>query len=302
MKIAVTGARGFVGRHLAIVLSDGKHHVVPLNRNDWDLTSGTSPASLLAGCDAVVHLAAQVHRRGRDDDPAFVRTMFDTNVRGTERLARAAVECNVGRFVFLSSAAVYGGGDTTRSVDELTPCHPDTSYGRSKLAAEEVLQAIATETGLAIVALRPPLVYGAGAPGNFHTLVRLASRGWPVPSGALRARRSLISITNLCDLIVGSLETASLPRGAYVAAEPARPIGDLYSGLCEAAGRRPRVVPFPRGGLRWALDALGRADVARAVLDDFVMDAGAARNELNWSPRDLFMEELDRAMAAEAAV
>lgn len=299
MKIAVTGARGFVGRHLTALLADSKHHVVPLNRNDWDLISGTSPAPLLSGCDAVVHLAAQVHRRGRDDDPAFVETMFDANVRGTERLARAAVESAVGRFVFLSSAAVYGRG--ARSVDELTPCRPDTAYGRSKLAAEEVLQAIAKETGLAVVALRPPLVYGAGAPGNFHTLVRLASRGWPVPSGALRARRSLISVTNLCDLVVRSLETASLPRSVYVAAEPARPIGDLYSGLCEEAGRRPRVVPFPRAALQLALAAIGRAHVARAVLDDFVMDAGAAQRELNWSPRDLFMEELRAAVAAEAA-
>jgi nucleoside-diphosphate-sugar epimerase len=300
MKIAVTGARGFVGRHLTTMLADRKHHVVPLGRNDWDLTSGASPARLLSACDAVVHLAALAHHRGRENDAAFVQTMFDANVRGTELLARAAAERGIGRLVFLSSAAVYGRAD--HAVDESSPCRPDTAYGRSKLAAEQSLQAITKETGLEVVALRPPLVYGAGAPGNFRTLVRLVSRGWPVPSGALTARRSLISVTNLCDLIVRALEAASLPRGAYVAAEPARPIRDLYYGLCQAAGRRPLVVPFPSTALRLALGAIGRTAVSRAVLEDFAMDAGAARAELDWPPRDLFMEELRRAVATEAGL
>ena len=293
MKVAVTGARGFIGRHLVTFLGDHGHQVVAINRDHWDLTSRTSPAPLIAGCDAVVHLAAQVHARGRADDEAFLRAMFDANVRGTESLARAAAECQIGRFVFLSSAAVYGRG-SARAIDENSPLGPVTPYGRSKAAAEEALQAVANGSGLQTVALRPPLVYGAGAPGNFNTLVKIASRGLPVPSGALAARRSVVAVTNLCDLIVRALETDELPRPAYVAAEPARPIGDLYYGLCRAAGRRPVIVPLPRGALRLALKIAGRAD---AALNDFAMDAGAARQELGWSPRDRFKEELARAVA-----
>ena len=297
MKIAVTGAQGFIGRHLTTALAGRGHAVVPIGHDDWDLTSEASPAALLAGCDAVVHLAAAVHRRGRPGDADFVRTMMATNLGGTERLARAAAAAGVARFVFLSSAAVYGRGAGHGTIDEATPLAPDTPYGESKRAAEAALQAIAEETGLGTVALRPPLVYGPGAPGNFATLVRLASRGLPVPSGALAARRARIAVTNLCDLVACALAADRPPRRAYVAAEPAGPIADIYRGLCVAAGRKPRVVPFPRGVLRLALRLAGRAETA-SVLDDFVMDASAARRDLGWAPRDLLAEELGRAMAA----
>ena len=298
MRIAVTGARGFIGRHLTEHLAGRGHEVVPVNRDDWDLTSEVSPAALISGCDAVVHLAALVHVRGRPGDAAFARTMIETNLRGTERLARAAVAAGVARFVFLSSAAAYGRATGGRAVDEATPLDPVTPYGQSKRAAEETLRGIAQDTGLVTVALRPPLVYGPGAPGNFARLVWLASRGLPVPSGALQARRANISVTNLCGLVACALAVDHPQRAAYVAAEPARPIGDIYRGLCAAAGRRPRIVPLPRGALRLALNAIGRSAAARTVLDDFIMDATAARRELGWTPQDLFTEELARAMAA----
>ena len=297
MKVAVTGARGFIGRHLTPFLTERSHIVASLNRDDWDLTSQTTPARLLDGCDAVVHLAAHVHVRGRPSDDQFISTMFETNVRGTEVLARTAADAGVTRLVFLSSAAVYGPRAGGQAVDEASALRPDTPYGQSKLAAEEALRIISAETGLATVALRPPLVYGPGAPGNFRTLVRLVSRGLPVPSGALVARRATISVTNLCHLIISALEADPPPRSAYVATEPARPIGDIYYGLCEAAGRRPLVMPFPRAALRLVLRLARRSETARAVLDDLVMDASAAQRELGWSPQDLFAEELKRAMA-----
>ena len=297
MRVAVTGARGFIGRHLKKYLTQRDHEVVAINRDDWDLTSQASPPHCSMAATPLCHLSALVHIRGRSTDDQFVKTMVETNVRGSERLARAAADQGAFRFVFMSSAAIFARRNGTAVIDEDTPLHPDTPYGQSKLAAEEALQAIAKDTNLVPVALRPPLVYGAGAPGNFRTLVRLASRGLPVPSGALTARRSLISVTNLCGLIACALEARRPVRDAYVAAEPARPIADVYYGLCAAAGRRPLVVPFPRGALRLALAAAGRSETARAVLDDFVMDAGAAQRELGWAPNDLFVEELGRAMA-----
>ena len=298
MRIAVTGATGFVGRHLTVYLAGRGHEVVPVSRGDWDLTSEASPAALIAGCDAVVHLAARVHVRGRSGDAAFARTMVAVNQRGTERLAHAAAEAGAGRFVFLSSAAVYGTGHGSRVIDERTPLSPETPYGESKCGAEAALESIGRETGLVTVALRPPLVYGPGAPGNLATLVRVALRGLPVPSGALRARRAHISVTNLCDLVACTLAVDRPLQSAYVASEPARPIADVYYGLCAAAGHRPRVVPFPPGALRWALNVTGRRETARAVLEDFVMDAGAARRELGWSPQDRFAEELAAAIRA----
>ena len=282
MKIAVTGARGFIGRHLTSVLADRGHGVVLVNRDDWDLTSQISPAALLDGCGAVVHLAARAHVAGRPGDVQFLRTMFEANVRGTALLAQAAAEQRVSRFVFLSSAAVYGHGNRKQVIDEATSLHPVSAYGQSKIAAEEALQAIAGDAGLTTVMLRHRSSTAAVRPAiskrSFDGVPRV-----PVPSGALAARRSLISATNLCDLVACALEADSLPRSAYVAAEPARPIADLYYGLCAASGRRPLVVPFPRAALRLALNIAGRSDMAGTLLDDFAMDASATRRELNWS-------------------
>ncbi len=296
MKVAVTGARGFIGRHLTTFLTERGDDVVSINRDDWDLASGTAPsATLLADCNGVVHLAALVHVRGQSTDEAFTRKMVETNVRGTGLLANAAVRAGVQRFIFMSSASVYGRAVNGQIIDENSPLRPETAYGRSKVAAEEALRAISRESDLASVALRPPLVYGAGAPGNFRTLLRAASRGFPVPSGALTARHSMISVTNLCDLVACAIEASDLARPAYVAAETARSIGDVYRALCAAAGRRPLIVPFPQSALRLALAALNRGALADALLNDFIMDASTAGSELNWSPRDLFAEELERA-------
>ena len=299
MRIAITGERGFIGRHLAAILAERAHEVVPINRNDWDLTSQGSPGALIKGCDALVHLAAYVHIRGQQNDAEFVRRMSETNHRGTEFLARTAAVQGVPRFVFMSSAAVFGHGSSSQVIDESSPLQPDTPYGQSKLAAERGLESISKDTGMVTVALRPPIVYGPGAAGNFGKLVRLVSRGLPIPSGALTARRAFISVTNLCNLVIRALGATGTIRKAYVAAEPARPIGDLYYGLCKMAGRRPVIIPTPRAALRLALNLSGRFEMARAVLDDFLMDASAARRELDWSPEDLFTEELDRAMAEQ---
>lgn len=297
MRVVVTGAGGYIGRHLAGHLAGRGHAIVPLTHGDWDLTSGVSPAALLADCDAVVHLAGRVHVRGRAADAAFGRAMVETNVRGTERLAGAAADVGVRRFVFISTSTVYGRATAGRTIDESTPLNPETAYGESKAAAEEALRTIAASTGLETIALRPPPVYGPGMAGNLRSLLQFARRGLPMPSGALGARRSFVSVTNFCALIVAALEVAHPARFAYVAGEPARPIGDVYGALCTAYGRRPRIVPMPRAVLRMGLAVIGRGALAGALLDDFMMDSSAARSELGWAPQDLLADELYRATA-----
>ena len=298
MKIAVTGARGFIGHHLTALLTRRGHDVVPINRDDWDLTSQAPPTALLSGCDAVVHLAGRAHVRGRPSDETFTRSMIEANARGSERLAGAAAEAGVRRLVFVSSSAVYGRADEGQAIDETSPLRPETAYGRSKVAAEEALRAVAQRTGLRTIALRPPPVYGPGMAGNLRSLMQFARRGLPMPSGALVARRSFVSVSNFCGLVVCALDVDRPVGDAYVAAEPARPIGDVYRALCAAAGRKPLVVPVSREMLRLALKMAGRGALIGALLDDFAMDAGAARRELGWAPKDLLADELRQAVAA----
>ena len=183
MKIAITGARGFIGRHLTKFLTERGCVVVPINRDDWDLTSQSSPATLINDCDAVVHLAARVHVRGQAGDDQFVKTMVETNVVGRSGWRAPQRDQGATRFVFMSSAAVFARGIGAAVIDEDTPLRPETPYGQSKLAAEEALQAIAKDAGLVSVALHR-LVYGAarqaisGRSSGWH---REACRSRPAP-------------------------------------------------------------------------------------------------------------------------
>ena len=213
-RILVTGATGFVGRHLCnVLLSDG-HNVLGTTRKDIAATSGTELrlttipdigdyvdwAPVLQDVDSVVHLAARVHvMKESAEDP--LATYRRTNVAGTENLIRRAGKYGVKRFVFISTVKVHGDatvGTPYSIADTPTPTDP---YGRSKLEAEELVETIGAEEGIETVIIRPPLVYGPGVAGNFLRLLRLVDKGIPLPFGLVENVRSLVGVGNLCDLI-----------------------------------------------------------------------------------------------------
>ena len=208
MKVLVTGANGLVGQAVCATLEQAGLTVVRAVRRAGapgdlalgDLSGQTDWAALLpSGLDAVVHLAAQVPGGGLEDDAAL-QAYQKTNVEGALHLARGCSQKGVKRFVFISTAKVFGEGqDEPYSTND--PAQPEDAYAASKWAAERGLQALASETGMELVILRPPLVYGPGVKGNFLRLMRTVERGIPLPFGAVHNRRSMIGVGNLADAI-----------------------------------------------------------------------------------------------------
>ncbi|MDP1645329.1 MAG: SDR family oxidoreductase [Thiobacillus sp.] len=292
MKVLVTGAAGFVGRVLCDQLTVAGHVLVPTVRRASGLRNelvigeigpSTDWQTALVGCDAVVHLAARVH--GMDDTTqnplALVRA---TNTEGTLNLARQAAEAGVKRFVFISTIKVNGEGRDT-PYRETDAAAPENAYAISKWEAEQGLQRIAQETGLEVAILRPPLAYGPGVKANFLRLMRTVERGWPLPLGAIRNRRSLLYLGNFVDAIRLCVEHPAAAGQTFLL-DDGVPVStpELIRAVARAMGRSTHLLAVPVGVLELAGVLLGkRAAVARLTGSLFV-DSSAIRSRLGWVP------------------
>jgi nucleoside-diphosphate-sugar epimerase len=277
--IAITGASGFIGqRFLAHVAASG-HRPLPLSRAD--LTSNLDET--LRSVDIVVHLAGRAHvlkENAADPGQAF-RT---ANVGLTTHVLNASVNAGVRRFVLMSSAGVLGNVTPTVGLDDDAPPSPYDNYSRSKFEAELVVKALPAER-IETVIVRPPLVYGPGARGNFGRILRAVSRGWPLPVGALHAPRSMIGLRNLCDItLMAALDHRAAQEVLLVSDSQVVSVRELALALGSALGKRPILLSIPVWLLASMLKLLGKgADVAR-LTTPFVVSAKRVREVLGWSP------------------
>ncbi len=216
-----------------------------------DLGAAVDWTGLLAGIDAVVHLAGIAHA-----GPGIAEERYDrVNHRATAALAAAARDAGVSRFVFVSSIRAQTGPAADHVVSERDTPRPTDAYGRSKLAAERAVAA----SGMPFTILRPVLVYGPGVKGNLRALMRLAALPVPLPFGALEARRSLVSLANLASAIAFALREKACAGETYVVADPEPlTIGEMVTALRRGRGRPPGLVAVPEALLRLALTAVGR--------------------------------------------
>ncbi|MTI93171.1 NAD-dependent epimerase/dehydratase family protein [Stutzerimonas stutzeri] len=208
MRILLTGSSGFVGSALAQALAERPlgelvlpvRSVVEGRPAIGEIGAATDWSALLDGVEVVVHCAARVHvMRETDADP--LAAFRAVNVQGTLRLAESAAAAGVRRFIFLSSVKVHGEASGERPFRASDPPAPADAYGLSKLEAEQGLRELSARTGMELVIIRPPLVYGPGVKANFRSMMRWLARGVPLPLGAIHNRRSLVALDNLVDLI-----------------------------------------------------------------------------------------------------
>jgi nucleoside-diphosphate-sugar epimerase len=276
MQVAITGAQGFIGTNLVPVLEARGHRIRAVSR------ALLSNSQAFSGCDAVVHLANIAHASA---DEALLQKV---NLEGTRRVAEAAALAGAGRLIYLSSIKASGDETRGRPFDGMEPPLPQDGYGRAKCAAERALIEVSGRTGLQIVILRPPLVYGPHVKANFLALMRAIARGWPLPFSGIRNRRSVVHVENLADLIACSLETAKLALHACVVSDgPPVSTPELCRAIGNALGRPARLFRAPTALIE--LLPGGKSLTRSLEIDDSAM-----RHELGWQPKISFEEGLRR--------
>lgn len=306
-RVVVTGANGFVGRHLVGVLQGRGVDFLALSRTGTStdypgltisfLGDVEAMKAVLNGYSVVIHVAARAHvMQDSVSDPIAEYRRVNTEI--TLNLAKAAVAAGVRRFIFISSIKVHGEetalGSPYRASDTLMP---DDPYGLSKLEAEQGLMKLASETGLEVVIIRPPLVYGPGVKGNFASLIKLMRKGLPLPLGAIHNKRSLVGIDNLVDLIIRCIDHPAATNQVFLAGDGEDlSTTELLLALAEATGRPARLIPVPAGLLNLGAALLGKRAVAQRLLGSLQVDISNARELLGWEPPVSVKEGLRRCV------
>ena len=298
MRIALTGASGFVGRCLLGELLEAEHQVTAVLRKHADgvdtraslrmiddFASSLSWGALLQGQEVVVHCAARVHvMQDESSDP--LAEFRKVNVEGTLNLARQAAQAGARRFIFISSIKVNGEG-TPVGVPYLADAQslPADPYGISKMDAEHGLRALASETGMEVVIIRPPLVYGPGVKANFLNMMRWLHKGVPLPFGAIHNQRSLVALDNLVDLIVTCIEHPAAANQTFLVSDGEDlSTSELLRRMGAALGKPARLLPVPSRLLEMGAALLGKKDLSQRLCGSLQVDIDKTRELLHWIP------------------
>jgi len=311
LTILLTGTSGFIGAALLQRLRGDGCDVVTIVRNPGNglprsvpmvcipgFSGSTDFAAACVGITTVVHLAARVHVMHEiETDPLTAFRIV--NVDGTLNFARQAAAFGVRRFVFISSVKVNGESTLPgRACTEADTSNPQDAYGQSKFEAEQGLRQVSTDTGMEVVIIRPPLVYGPGVKANFAALMRVVRRGWPLPLGAVNNQRSLVALDNLVDFIVTCITHPQAANQTFLVSDGQDlSTADLVRGMARAAGMSARLLPVPVWALQICASLLGKRDAIQRLCGNLQIDISKAQSLLGWVPPVSVDEGLRRSMA-----
>ncbi|UWH26744.1 SDR family oxidoreductase [Aeromonas veronii] len=296
--ILLTGATGFVGGAVLTQLIQqsglpvrtyGRRAPIDLPKNlahvVGELDGGRDYASALQSVDVVIHCAAQAHMMNNlASNGADI--YHDANVDGTLNLARQAIAAGISRFIYISSVKVNGESTVdNRPFNHACPAAPEDSYARSKLAAEDGLRELATNSGMELVIIRPPLVYGAGVKGNFSSLLAIAKKNLPLPLGAIHNQRSMVALDNLVDLIITCVTHPHAANQTFLVSDDEDiSTTQLLEMIARAAGKSPRLLPVPMSWLRLAGKLTGKQAVIERLCGNLQVDISHTKVTLGWQP------------------
>ena len=309
MQVLTTGSAGFVGKSLLSALDAKQYRVCGATRSHKHCRSSfnshvvgnidalTNWSEALTGADAVIHLAARVHIM-RDIARNPLAEFRRVNVDGTLNLARQAAAIGVRRFIFLSTIGVNGNSTPLGTVfSENDASLPHDPYSVSKHEAEVGLRSISKSTGMELVIIRPTLVHGSQAPGNFGRLTRLVAKGLPLPLASIDNRRSLVGVDNLISFIVTCLEHPSAGNETFLVSDGEDlSTPDLIRRMARAMDRPARLLPVPKSVLMAAAAMLGQRDMAQRLCGSLQVDISKSRALLGWNPPVSVDEGIRRAV------
>jgi len=304
VNILVTGAAGFVGSALCTELLALGHDVYAHVRPGSTWPCGTTPVACnlealpaafegLAGIDVVVHLAGRAHKLG-DTAADPLQAFMSVNRDATVALAKAADAAGVKRFLFISSIGVHGNLTGDQPFTEHSPFAPAADYAQSKMQAEiQLVELLKTRT-MELVRIRPPLVYGAQAPGNFRKLLKMTSLGLPLPFGGVRNQRSLISLSNLVSIIALCTTHPNAANEDFVVSDGSRlSIAEISRALGRGLGRTPPMIWVPSILLRGAFSLSGKRSIYEQLFLSLVVDSSKSERLLGWTPRESTLSALE---------
>lgn len=306
-RVLVTGATGFVGSALCEQLASRGYQVRAAVRSArrlpefiaeqaviGDIGPATEWEAALRDVDHVVHAAARAHVMGDSVDNSHL--YLATNAQGTRRLAQAAAQSGVRRFLYLSTIKV-NGEERDQPYSPADIPHPEGMYAVSKLSGEEAVMQAAAAGSMHAAVIRPPMVYGVGVRANFLRLMSWVDRQWPLPLGAVDNRRSLVSVWNLCSLLTQMLSVDAAIGGTWLVSDMEDlSTPGLIRRLAELMRRRARLIPIPTPLLRTAGRLTGRSAEVDRLCGSLTVDATKTRQELGWSPPLTVTEGLARTV------
>lgn len=294
-SVLATGANGFVGSALFERLNADGLAVTGTVRRQAASPSGlmtvgelgpeTAWSDVLPGHQVVVHTAARVHVM-QDSAVDPLAEFRRVNVEGTLNLARQAAAAGVKRFIFISSIKVNGEGTPLgRAYTPDDEPKPDDAYGVSKKEAEDGLRQVAADTGMEVVIIRPPLVYGLGVRANFLSMMRWLNRGIPLPLGSIKNTRSLVALDNLVDLIITCIDHPAAANQTFLVSDGEDlSTTELLRRMGAALGKPARLLPVPPALLSAGATVLGKRAVAQRLLGSLQVDISKTQELLGWTP------------------
>ncbi|MBC7428163.1 MAG: SDR family oxidoreductase [Bacteriovorax sp.] len=290
-KVFITGSSGFVGSNLLIECAKKNIECIAGSRKLYgDLVKQDHWETFLTGCDVVVHLAARVHVMDEtDSDP--LSAFRKTNVEATLKIARAAKKSGIKRFIYISSIKVNGEFTYDKPFSSSDTPNPQDPYGISKMEAEQELLKLQEDTIFEIVIIRPPLIYGPGVKANFEKLLRLVQKNIPLPFGSVHNKRSLVSVYNLCSLIINCFDNPAASGEIFLVSDDHDySLKALIGLMAGVSNKKPILLPIPVSLMNFTAKILSKQDYADRLFGNLHVDIYKTKSLLNWQPPVSFRE------------